>query len=100
MVKEAVLTVGHIKLDTYRCAACVDGADIMLAPKEFAILRLLMENRGRVVSRVSLLDGVWGYDFDGSDRVVDNHIKKLRKALGIAAGQLKTVVKTGYKLEE
>lgn len=100
LVKEAVLTAGHIKLDTYRCTVCVDGADITLAPKEYAILRLLMENRGRVVGRTSLLDRIWGYDFDGSDRVVDNHIKKLRKALGPAAGQLKTVVKNGYKLEE
>ncbi len=100
MVKEAILIAGHIKLDTYRCTACVDDADIMLAPKEFAILRLLMEKRGRVVSREALLDRIWGYDFDGNDRVVDNHVKKLRKVLGNAAGQVKTIVNNGYKLEE
>jgi DNA-binding response OmpR family regulator len=43
---------------------------------------------------------LWGYDFEGNERVVDNHIKKLRKSLGNAAGQIKTVVKLGYKLEE
>jgi len=43
---------------------------------------------------------VWGYDFDGNDRVVDNHVKKLRKALGSSSTQIKTVFKKGYKLEE
>ncbi len=100
IVREFVLTVGQIRLDIYRCTVFVDDSEIILAPKEFAMLKLLMENRGRVVSRESLLVSIWGYDFDGSDRVVDNHVKKLRKALGIAAGQVKTVVKNGYKLEE
>ena len=48
----------------------------------------------------SLLDRIWGYDFFGSDRVVDNHIKKLRKALGEGGSQIKTVISKGYKLTE
>jgi len=66
---------------------------------EFAILKVLMENCGRIVSRESLLIRIWGYDFEGNDRVVDNHVKKLRKALGEASKQIKTVIKRGYKLE-
>jgi len=52
-----------------------------------------------VVSRESLIISIWGYDFNGNDRVVDNHVKKLRKALGNASTQIKTVFKRGYKLE-
>lgn len=52
-----------------------------------------MVNRNRLIIRI------WGYDFDGNDRVVDNHVKKLRKALGSASAQIKTVFKKGYKLE-
>ena len=100
IIRESALTVGRIRLDLYRCTVFVEDVEIILAPKEFAILRLLMENRSRVVSREALLVGIWGYDFEGSDRVVDNHVKKLRRALGIAAAQIKTVVKNGYKLEE
>jgi DNA-binding response OmpR family regulator len=58
-----------------------------------------MENQGKALSRESFLIRLWGYDFEGNDRVVDNHIKKLRKALGDSAGQIKTVFKIGYKLE-
>lgn len=66
---------------------------------EFAILKVLMENSRKVVSRDSLIIRIWGYDFEGNDRVVDNHIRKLRKALGKASSQIKTVFKKGYKLE-
>jgi len=100
IVREAGMTVGQIRLDIFRCTVFVDETEIVLAPKEFSILRLLMENRGHVVSREALLVNIWGYDSDVSDRVIDNHVKKLRKALGKAAGQVKTVVKNGYKLEE
>lgn len=58
-----------------------------------------MENRGKVVSRESFLIRLWGYDFDGNERVVENHVKKLRKTLGEGVTQIKTVFKKGYKLE-
>jgi len=99
MIRTEVMEVGSIKLDPYRFSVWVNGEEVVLAPKEFAVLRILMENPGQVVGRETLLTRVWGYDFEGSDRVVDNHIKKLRQALGSAAGQLKTVFKRGYKLE-
>ena len=98
-VRNDIMTVGSIKLNPYRCTVFVNEKEITLAPMEFAILKILMENCGRLVTRESLIIRVWGYDFEGNDRVVDNHVKKLRKALGDASTQIKTVFKRGYKLE-
>lgn len=100
MIRNEIMTAGSIKLDPYRYTVFVNDEEVILAPIEFAVLKILMDNLGQVVSRDSLLIRVWGYDFDGNDRVVDNHIKKLRKALGNASSQIKTVFKRGYKLEE
>lgn len=99
MVREEVIKIGRISLDPFRYTAYVDDEELALAPKEFAILKILAENPGLVISRESLLIRVWGYDFDGNERVVDNHIKKLRQSLGDVARQIKTVFKIGYKLE-
>ena len=92
------LSCGGIRLDkqTLRCFA--NDREVELPPKEFAILRYLLEHENWIVSRDVLLDRVWGYDYFGSDRVVDSHIKKLRKALGDAGAQIKTLVGRGYKL--
>ena len=57
-----------------------------------------MEHEGWTVDRETLLNRVWGSDYFGVDRVVDNHIKKLRKALGTAGKQIHTAVGKGYKL--
>ena len=99
MVRKEVMAAGRIKLNPYRCRTYVDDREIILAPIEFAILKILIENKGKVVSRDSLLIRIWGYDFEGNERVVDNHLKKLRKALGSASVQVKTVFKKGYKME-
>ncbi|KUO67261.1 MAG: PhoB family transcriptional regulator [Gracilibacter sp. BRH_c7a] len=99
MVRNEIMTAGSIKLDSYRCMVFVNDKEVILAPMEFAILKILMENRGRIVNRESLIIRIWGYDFEGNDRVVDNHVKKLRQGLGDAAAQIKTVFKRGYKLE-
>ena len=93
------LTAGTLSLDPERGIVTADGRRIDLPPKEFALLRVLMERRNRVLTRDELLNLAWGWDFDGSDRVVDSHIKKLRRALGTHADCIKTVVKRGYKLE-
>lgn len=98
-VRNEMIAAGCIKLDPYRYTVHVNDEEVALAPMEYAILKILMENRGRLVSRESLLIRVWGYDFEGNDRVVDNHVKKLRKSLGGASGQIKTVIKKGYRLE-
>jgi len=98
-VRNEVMRAGSIGLNPYRYTVMVNDTEVALAPMEFAILKILIENTGRLVSRESLLIRIWGYDFEGNDRVVDNHVKKLRKALGDASKQIKTVIKRGYKLE-
>lgn len=73
--------------------------EVALTPKEFALLRCLMENRGLVLSREQLLVKCWGYDYEGEARAVDTHIKRLREKLGDCAGSIKTVIKAGYRWE-
>lgn len=97
--QDDVLRAGALELDPARGTVMADGQPIALPPKEFALLRALMERKNRVLTRDELLNLAWGWDFDGTDRVVDSHIKKLRKALGAHAGCIRTVVKQGYKLE-
>ena len=86
-------------LDPRAGTVTVDGMPVDLPPKEFALLRLLMEHPGQLMTRETLLVRVWGWDFDGNDRVVDNRIKNLRRALGSHADMIRTVIKTGYRLE-
>lgn len=99
MTATEVLIAGALVLDPARGTVTADGQRIDLPPKEFALLRVLMERRNRVLTRDELLNLAWGWDFDGTDRVIDGHIKKLRRALGPHADCIKTVVKRGYKLE-
>lgn len=99
-VGDKMLECGRIRLDARRLVCYADSNEVELPPKEFAILRYLMEHKDWVVDRTTLLDRIWGYDYFGSDRVVDNHIKKLRKALGNAGAQIKTLVGRGYKLTD
>jgi DNA-binding response OmpR family regulator len=99
MIRNEAIIAGCIKLDPYRCTVYVNDKEVLLAPMEFSILKILMENREKVVSRESFLIRIWGYDFEGNERILDNHVKKLRNALGEGATQIKTVFKKGYKLE-
>ena len=99
MVLENVMELGGVRLLPDRGIAYAGGEELALTPKEFAILRYLLENRGRTISRERILISVWGYDFEGSDRVVDNHIRKLRKKLGKYGKQIKTVIKKGYRMD-
>lgn len=96
---EGGLTAGRVTVDTLKRQAFVDGQPIALTPKMYDLLLCLLRQKGRIFSREQLLDGIWGLDHDGSDRVVDNHIKKLRKALGPCAGYIRTVTGVGYGLE-
>lgn len=93
------LTCGNISMNPATFEVKVGEQTIELPPKEFAILKYLIEHQNRVVEREVLLTRIWGYDYEGNERVVDNHVKKLRKALGDAGKQVKTVITKGYKLE-
>lgn len=94
-----VLSLGGVVLDYQTRRVTANAEACILAPKEFELLAALMENRGAVLTREQLLMKVWGFDYFGNDRVVDNHIKKLRAALGSCAGCVKTVVKVGYSFD-
>lgn len=93
------MELGQLRLSPERGIAYAEGRQLPLAPKEFELLRYLMEHKGKVLSREKLLISLWGYDFDGGERVVDNHIKKLRKKLGKSGKQIKTIIKKGYRME-
>ena len=79
--ESAQLSVGGITLDFSRRCALVDGREVDLTVKEFDLVSLLMRSEGRVFSRESLLNTVWGQDFFGEERTVDVHIRRLREKL-------------------
>lgn len=89
-----VLVCGNISLDEKSMSVSIDGRTVELNNKEFHLLRFLMRNEGRALSRDAILDSVWGYD-EGETRTVDNHIARLRK-LGVH--NIETVFGVGYKL--
>lgn len=97
---DTVLTCGAITIDTKKLTCFVNGQEVELTPKGFAILYYMMEHQGWVIDRDTLLNKVWGDDYFGIDRVVDNHMKRLRKALGNAGSQIHTVFGRGYKLTD
>jgi len=93
------LKAGGIVLNPRSMIVSVNGEEIELAPKQYMMLKLLMENKGSVVSRDNMLVRIWGYDSDTDDRILDNHMKKLRQALGDEGKRIKTVICKGYKIE-
>ena len=93
------LEAGGITLELSSRRVWAGGRELALTPKEYALLRCLMQNRNLVMSREQLLVKCWGYDYEGESRAVDTHIKRLREKLGDSAGCVKTVIKAGYKLE-
>ena len=93
------LTAGPLRITLSSQTVCVEDAAVTLTPKEYSLLLCLMRNRNMVLSREQLLVKCWGYDYEGEARAVDTHIRRLRDKLGTAAGMIKTVYKTGYKLE-
>ncbi len=77
------IAAGDIVLDPARQSLVVRGHSVALAPKEFSLLQVLMENRGRVVTRQTLLDKVWGYDFEGDHQTISVHVRWLREKIEI-----------------
>jgi DNA-binding response OmpR family regulator len=81
-------------------AVSVDGQAVRLTRREFELLRFLVENKNRVLSRDRLLERVWGYDRFIETRSVDVHVGRLRSKLGAAGAQIETVVGLGYRFVE
>jgi DNA-binding response OmpR family regulator len=90
----------HLHADFDAVAVSVDGEPVRLTRREFELLRHLVENRNRVLSRDRLLERVWGYDRFIETRSVDVHVGRLRSKLGSAGRQIETVVGLGYRFVE
>jgi DNA-binding response OmpR family regulator len=90
----------HLVADFEAINIEVDGQPIRLTRREFELLRYLVENRNRVLSRDRLLERVWGYDRLVETRSVDVHVGRLRNKLGPAGRQIETVVGLGYRFVE
>ena len=91
-----VRTLGRFKVYDGDHTIEIDGERISLPLKEYDLFVFLAENPGRLYTREQLLIRFWGYDYEGTDRVVDDHIRKLRKALGKYRDCIKTVHRAGY----
>lgn len=97
--KETVLSSGGIVIDTSTREVSVNGENVVLTLKEYELLKILMENKNRVVTREELLDKLWGYDFVSETRTLDMHIRTLRQKLGDYADSpryIRTVRGVGY----
>jgi two-component system alkaline phosphatase synthesis response regulator PhoP len=98
---EEVIEKGGISLDVARATVRVEGKPVNLRPKEFDLLYLLMRKAGHVLNRSYLLESIWGYEYFGTTRTVDVHIRRLREKLGKeAARKIKTVEGKGYMFVE
>lgn len=74
-----------LRIDLLSHRVYVGEEEVSLRPKEYAILLYLLRNKGRVISRTQILEGVWGYDFNPNTNIVDVHIKSVREKLGLAS---------------
>ncbi len=99
LVRSDVLSTGLLVLNPNNGIVTYDGKEVDLKSKQYGILRVMLENKGSIVTREMLLNKVWGYDAMVDDRVIDTHIKNLRKALGGGAKLIKTVRRRGYRIE-
>jgi DNA-binding response OmpR family regulator len=98
--KPTLLTYGRLEIDEAAREVRVDGTDVKLKPREFALLLTLASNPGVALSRRTLLEKVWGFDFDGDERTVDVHVRRVRLKIEeecALPAMLQTVHGFGYK---
>ncbi len=98
-VSSELFQLGDLRVDWGTFVVTVKHKSMTLTPKEFALLRVLIEAKGRVLSREKLLERVWGYDraIEIETRTVDLHISQLRKKLGASGARILTVKQAGYR---
>ena len=99
---DSALEAGPVRMDVERHVVSVDGEPVALPLKEFDLLELLMRNAGRVLTRVQLIDRVWGSDYVGDTKTLDVHVKRLRSKVEADPSvprHLVTVRGLGYKFE-
>ena len=92
----AVIHYKDITMDTDSFTVHIGKEIVPLTTREFEILKFLLENQGRVFTRDHLLNSIWGYDFFGDEKIVNTHIKNIRKKLG--AEYIETIRGVGYKI--
>jgi len=96
-----LLTVGDLVIDLAKFEVSVGGKHVLLTYKEFELLKFLVTNQGRVFTRETLLNKVWGFDYFGGDRTVDVHIRRLRSKIEDANhSYIETVRSIGYRFKE
>ena len=91
---------GDILLNKKTMLVKVRNREIQINSREYFLLLFMLENKGSILTRKSILEHVWHDDLDVSDRAVDNVIRRLRECLAEAAGQIKTVIGRGYRITE
>ena len=92
-------TIGYLSVNELRREVLVEGQPVELTPKEYELLIYYKKNRSIALSRESILNAVWGYDYFGDLRTVDTHVKKLRAKLGDCGSMIETVRGYGYRFE-
>lgn len=97
---EDIIVSGSLEINTKKHEVKADGEVVGLTLKEYELLKRLMENPNIVMTRDSLLEEIWGYDFDGETRTVDVHIRTLRQKLGKCGERVETVRGVGYRISE
>ena len=93
------INAGKISLVPASHKVFVNGKEIVLTHKEYELLYFFMVNPEQIFSREQLLNRIWGYDFEGTTRTVDTHIKTLRQKLGDEGKNIVTLIRSGYKFE-
>ena len=89
-----------LSIDFEQMRVVCSGREVKLTQKEFALLKNLVKNAGRVARRRNLLDDVWGYNYFGDPRTLDVHIRRLRQKLGDCESCIETVIGTGYRFAD
>ena len=97
--EDAVLQFQGLQMDLEKHRVSVEGQPVELTFKEFELLRIFMQNAGIVLQRETLMNKVWGTDYEGESRTLDMHIKTLRQKIGDYGNHIKTVRNVGYRLE-
>lgn len=98
---EDLIKCGDLVIDIAKCEVSVGGRLLALTFKEYELLKFLVKNRGRVFTRETLLNEVWGYDYYGGDRTVDVHIRRLRSKIEDSTHTfIETVRNIGYKFSD
>lgn len=97
-IENGLISYKAVTIDAEGHKVFVNGRPIEVTQKEFELLEVLLRNQGRVLTRPQLLDKLWGYDFYGDERIVDSHIKNLRKKLGV--NYIDTIRGVGYRIDK